>query len=52
MFEDVLLDPDGTFSKQEVRKLFSGLEAGRFVDQHLFGLALFEFWRKHYGITV
>ncbi len=52
MFEDVLLGPDATFSKQEVRKFFSGLEVGRFVDQHLFGLALFEIWRKHHGITV
>ena len=52
LFEDVLLDPSAMFSSQEVRKLFSGLEAGRFVDQHLFGLVLFEFWRRHYGIAV
>ncbi len=51
LFEDVLFDPGAPFSKPEVEKLFRGLEAGRCVKNQLFGLALFELWRRQYGVA-
>jgi asparagine synthase (glutamine-hydrolysing) len=51
LFEDVLFDPGAAFSKPEIEKLFRGLEAGRCVKNQLFGLALFELWRKQYGVA-
>jgi asparagine synthase (glutamine-hydrolysing) len=52
LFEDVLFDPGAAFSKPEVEKLFRGLEAGRCVKNQLFGLALFELWRRQYRVAL
>ncbi|MGA8771458.1 MAG: asparagine synthase (glutamine-hydrolyzing) [Rhodomicrobium sp.] len=52
LFEDVLFDPGAAFSKPEIEKLFRGLETGRCVKNQLFGLALFELWRKQYGVAL
>jgi asparagine synthase (glutamine-hydrolysing) len=52
LFEDVLFDPGAAFSKPEIEKLFRGLEAGRCVKNQLFGLALFELWRRQYAVAL
>lgn len=52
MFEDVLLDPHSTFSRSQVAKVFGALDEGRPVQEHLFGLALFELWRKQHGVSL
>jgi asparagine synthase (glutamine-hydrolysing) len=52
LFEDVLYDPSCSFSRVEVGKLFRGLDAGRPVKELLFGLALFELWRREYGAVL
>jgi len=51
-FEEILLDRSATFDRVAVSKLFAGLDAGRPISEHLFGLALFESWRKEYQITL
>jgi asparagine synthase (glutamine-hydrolysing) len=52
LFEDILFDPSAAFSKLEVEKLFRGLEARRHVKNQLFGLTLFELWRRQYGAAL
>ena len=52
LFEDVLFDPGSIFSAPEVKRLFSGLDHGLRVKEHLFGLAQFELWRKEYGAVL
>ena len=51
-FEEVLYDRESIFDRAEVAKLFKGLEAGRPVKEHLFGLAFFEMWRREYRATL
>lgn len=51
MFEDILMDPNSCFDRQEIVKLFNSLDAGRPVKERLFGLALFEMWRSEYDVT-
>lgn len=51
-FEEVLFDRESIFDRVEVAKLFKGLEAGRPVKEHLFGLAFFEMWRREYRATL
>ena len=51
-FQDVLLDGDCIFDPAQVQGLFDGLDAGRPVKEHLFGLAFFEMWRREYGAVL
>jgi asparagine synthase (glutamine-hydrolysing) len=48
-FEEILLDPGALFSREEVVRLFRNLDSGRRVKEQLFGLALFEHWRRTYS---
>ena len=52
LFEEVLFDPGCIFAHSEIRRLFKGLEAGRPLKEPLFGLVLFELWRREYGVTL
>lgn len=51
-FQDVLLDGASIFDPAQVQGLFHGLDAGRPVKEHLFGLAFFEMWRREYGAAL
>ncbi|NIJ19301.1 asparagine synthase (glutamine-hydrolysing) [Sphingomonas naasensis] len=50
--EQVLYDPDSAFSRSEVASLFAGLDKGRQVREQLFGLTLFEEWRRQHGVEL
>lgn len=52
LFEDVLFDSACLFARGEIQTLFRGLDAGRSVKESLFGLTLFELWRREYGATL
>jgi asparagine synthase (glutamine-hydrolysing) len=52
MFENVLFDSSSMFSRSSVESLFRGVAAARPVNEQLFGLTLFELWRKEYGVSV
>ena len=52
LFRDVLLASDSVFDRQTVGRLFDGLDRGYRNEERLFGLAQFELWRRHYGISV
>lgn len=49
LFHDVLLDSNSIFDKVSVEALFSGQDKGRNNSERLFGLLMFELWRKEYG---
>ena len=51
-FKEVLFDRSSLFDPTEIRALFAGLDAGRPVKEHLFGLTFFEMWRREYGATL
>jgi asparagine synthase (glutamine-hydrolysing) len=51
-FKAVLLDPGQTlFDRREVARLFDGQARGRANGERLFGLVMFELWRKTYGVS-
>lgn len=50
-FEEVLLDSDSLFDQKFVTSLFQGIDKGRANSERLFGLVVFELWRKNYTIT-
>lgn len=52
MFQEVLLDDQCVFSRSAVEGLFRGIDIGRPVKEQLFGLALFELWRREYRINI
>jgi len=52
LVEDVLYDKDCIFSQSLTRKLLKGQDSGRNNGERLFGLALFELWRREYGATL
>ena len=52
MAEDVLFDSDSIFSQSEIKKLLSGIDGNRSIKEHVFGLILFELWRREYGVTI
>lgn len=53
LFRDVLLDPGQTlFDHGFVEGLFVGQARGRSNGERLFGLVMFELWRRHYGATI
>jgi len=47
---DVLLDPKSTFDRRTVTALIDGHGKYRNNSERLFGLTLFELWRRAYGI--
>jgi asparagine synthase (glutamine-hydrolysing) len=52
-FREVLLEPkDSLFDRRFVADLFAGQELGRSNSERLFGLMLFELWRREYRVTV
>ncbi len=52
-FKDVLLDSQQTtFNRPFVEKLFKGQSAGRSNGERLFGLVMFELWRREYQISI
>jgi asparagine synthase (glutamine-hydrolysing) len=51
-FRDVLLSPDSIFDRNFIQKLLAGQSRGRNNGERLFGLALFELWRREYGATL
>jgi asparagine synthase (glutamine-hydrolysing) len=50
-FEDVLLDQDSFFSQDFILNLFDGIDKGRANSERLFGLVIFELWRKKYSVS-
>jgi asparagine synthase (glutamine-hydrolysing) len=49
-FSDVLLDPKCTFDRQVVSDLIEGHGTRRNNSERLFGLTLFELWRRSYKV--
>jgi asparagine synthase (glutamine-hydrolysing) len=49
-FSSVLLDPNCTFDRRAVTDLISGHGMGRNNSERLFGLTVFELWRRAYCI--
>jgi asparagine synthase (glutamine-hydrolysing) len=50
-FRTTLLDaPDGIFDRRQVEALFAGQARGRDNGERLFGLVMFELWRREYRI--
>ncbi|HEV7876764.1 asparagine synthase (glutamine-hydrolyzing) [Bradyrhizobium sp.] len=47
---DVLLDPKSTFDRRAVSNLIDGHGKRRNNSERLFGLTMFELWRRAYGI--
>lgn len=52
LFHDVLLDSGGSFEKRTVQGLLDGQDRGRSNGERLFGLVMFELWRRDYGATL
>jgi asparagine synthase (glutamine-hydrolysing) len=52
MFHDVLLNSQVIFDQRTVRKLLRGQDKGRSNSERLFGLVLFELWRREYGVAL
>lgn len=50
LVRDVLLDPKGTFDRHVVRDLIDGHGGRRNNAERLFGLTIFELWRRTYNI--
>lgn len=51
-FHQVPLGPGATFDPRVVSSLLDGQVRGRNDSDRLFGLVMFELWRRHYGISV
>jgi asparagine synthase (glutamine-hydrolysing) len=51
LFDDVLRDPQCSFDAGTVASLLRGQDRGRSNGERLFALALFELWRRDYGVT-
>lgn len=52
-FKEVLLDREQvTFNRVFIEKLFKGQAAGRSNGERLFGLVMFELWRREYQVDV
>ena len=52
LFDEVLRDPQCSFDAQTVNKLMRDQDKGRFNGERLFGLVMFELWRREYGISL
>lgn len=52
-FRSTLLDsPQGFFDRRQIEALFAGQARGRNNGERLFGLVMFELWRREYRIDV
>ena len=52
-FKEVLLDPQqNVFDQSFIKRLFKGQAAGRSNGERLFGLVMFELWRREYKINI
>ncbi len=51
LFYDVLLDPQCLFDSKMIATLLSGQAKGAGNGERLFGLVLFELWRREYAVT-
>jgi asparagine synthase (glutamine-hydrolysing) len=52
-FKEVLLGPESAmFCHSIINRLFSDQERGRANGERLFGLVMFELWRRQYGILL
>jgi asparagine synthase (glutamine-hydrolysing) len=51
-FHDVLLDQGCLFDREAVDRLLRGQERGRYNQERLFGLVLFELWRREYRMAL
>ena len=51
-FWNILTSDDSTFKFKTVKKLFDEIDSGVNNGERLFGLLIFELWRKEYGIKV
>ena len=49
-FWNILTSDDSTFKFKTVKKLFDEIDSGVNNGERLFGLLIFELWRKEYGI--
>ena len=52
MFESTLHSNDGFFDGETINALMRGQNEGRSNEERLFGLVMFELWRKEYGVTL
>jgi len=52
LFWDVLLDPRSIFDRSFVRSLLEGQDRGRANGERLFGLVVFELWRREYQVQI
>ena len=51
-FWNILTSEDSTFKFKMIKKLFDEIDSGVNNGERLFGLLIFELWRKEYGIKV
>lgn len=51
-FREVLLDSGATFERRFASSLLDGQARGRDNSERLFGLVMFELWRRHYDVSV
>ena len=51
-FHQVLLDQSCCFDKRAVENLLKGQDRGRNNSEKLFGLVLFELWRREYSVAL
>jgi asparagine synthase (glutamine-hydrolysing) len=51
-FREILTDPRSLFDIKTVAKLMRGQDRGMQNQERLFGLVLFELWRREYGMTL
>lgn len=52
LLSEVLLCDDTVFDRKTVQSLFEGQRRGLDNGERLFGLALFELWRREYGVVL
>jgi asparagine synthase (glutamine-hydrolysing) len=51
-FNEILLDAQCLFDKKTVTGLFRGQDRGMNNSERLFGLVMFELWRREYRVTI
>jgi asparagine synthase (glutamine-hydrolysing) len=51
-FQEILLDQQSLFDRRAVTSLFRGQDKGRNNNERLFGLVIFELWRREYHLAM
>jgi asparagine synthase (glutamine-hydrolysing) len=51
-FREILLDAHSMFDRGAVAELLQGQDRGRHNQERLFGLTVFELWRREYGMSL